>query len=686
MKQPSKIVSFHGTTLGALRTTGAVACIPAGPSPLLFDAVVGFGLQSRPDLLFLTALAERSAEINLGPGSVANPLLALVATPLPDGRSITLHDPATGRYLAAPPVQAADRLAGVTASRDRADAWEHFSLAPLPAEAGTPAVATLAAAVGVLFEEGLDVGSVVRCIQGASGAEAGWALNAVVPLLSRNALGALADQLLRTPELLERLKAIFPGNAWATAGLPDLVGWLSGRGTPPALAPEPPHAPAVPTKPSLMPRWVRGFSRDARPQPQGATADPAAAYAVSDKAVSATAGPAEPRRSMIRIGTDLDELALGADSGSFIAGGRFMSFPQACTSLARQKVEPRRRACIVMCARNEGIYLPEWIAYHRAIGFEHFFIYSNNNDDGSDALLAALARANVITWIDNEMAPGVRSQYKAYGHAFGILPEVLDFEWSLIVDADEFFVPNPDRFTTVSEFLFWQEKCQVDAIALNWRFLASNNEVSCLDQLMTERNTRFVGNPLIGDGFRLIKTIFRPRCMLRSRSHTPVCDERSSFTYRLSTGELHLYQSSPPGFHADAGFSDRVNTDNACIYHYYYKSASEWMWKSSRNRGDSPVRSGLPDRFFTEDWIKDFMRQNDEPDQEVENRLGVYRARIQQELAWLEGLPGIAEAVHGVREAYTVRLAELKTIVRSSPILERPSELSRRFLTLAGVL
>ena len=673
MIQYFSILSFHGTLLGAHRTSGAVACIPDGPSPLPFEGVTGLRLEGRPDLLLLAALAERPLEINLGPGSASNALLAVVTTPSLDDRRITLHDPTTGRYLAAPPVQAADRLAGVTASRDRADAWEQFTLAPLPGEAVTSAVAALSTAAQRLFADGLDVDAIERFIRGASGTGAGQALNAVVPLLSRTEIGRLADHLLRAPELLAKLVAIYPVDAWVTVGLPELVRWLSSR-EPAALADVAVSEPAP--KPQLLTRFVRGFSRDVRPQPLAASTSQPAAYPTS----------IEAPRTMIRIGADLDQLALGADSGSFIAGGRFMSFPQACTSLARQKVVPRRRACIVMSARNEGIYLPEWIAYHRAVGFEHFFIYSNNNDDGSDELLAALARANVITWIDNEMAPGVRSQYKAYGHAFGILPEVLDYEWSLIVDADEFFVPNPDRFSSVSDFLSWQEKREVDAIALNWRFLASNNDVGCLDQLMTERNTRFVGNPLIGDGFRLIKTIFRPHRMLRSRSHTPVCDERSSFTYRLSTGELHLYHSSPPGFHADAGFSDRVNTDNACIYHYYYKSASEWMWKSSRNRGDSPVHGGLPDRFFTEDWIKDFMRQNDEPDQEIDLKLPVYRSRIQHELARLRALPGIAQASRYVTEAYKVRLEELKSIVRSSPILEHPSELSRRYLTLAGVL
>ena len=49
--------------------------------------------------------------------------------------------------------------------------------------------------------------------------------------------------------------------------------------------------------------------------------------------------------------------------------------------------------------RNEGLYLVEWLAYHRQLGVDAFFIYANDNDDGSDALLAALSRAGVVNWI-----------------------------------------------------------------------------------------------------------------------------------------------------------------------------------------------------------------------------------------------------------------------------------------------
>ena len=54
------------------------------------------------------------------------------------------------------------------------------------------------------------------------------------------------------------------------------------------------------------------------------------------------------------------------------------------------------RALIVTCMRNEAPFLLEWIAYHRAIGFTDFLIYSNDCEDGTDDLLDRLAERGVV--------------------------------------------------------------------------------------------------------------------------------------------------------------------------------------------------------------------------------------------------------------------------------------------------
>ena len=87
------------------------------------------------------------------------------------------------------------------------------------------------------------------------------------------------------------------------------------------------------------------------------------------------------------IGPELDRLA---SDGS---GGEYVSLPHRCAVVARRAVTPRKDLCLVTCARDDGLHLLEWLAHHRSIGVELVFVYTNDNIDGSDELLRALAAA-----------------------------------------------------------------------------------------------------------------------------------------------------------------------------------------------------------------------------------------------------------------------------------------------------
>ena len=50
------------------------------------------------------------------------------------------------------------------------------------------------------------------------------------------------------------------------------------------------------------------------------------------------------------------------------------------------------RATAVLTVRNEGAFLLEWLAHHKGIGFTDFLVFSNDCDDGTDAMLDRLAR------------------------------------------------------------------------------------------------------------------------------------------------------------------------------------------------------------------------------------------------------------------------------------------------------
>ena len=50
------------------------------------------------------------------------------------------------------------------------------------------------------------------------------------------------------------------------------------------------------------------------------------------------------------------------------------SFAHRCNALARTHVAPRRTLAVLASARNEGLYLLEWVAYHKLIGVERLLM------------------------------------------------------------------------------------------------------------------------------------------------------------------------------------------------------------------------------------------------------------------------------------------------------------------------
>jgi hypothetical protein len=156
--------------------------------------------------------------------------------------------------------------------------------------------------------------------------------------------------------------------------------------------------------------------------------------------------PDRSRQHRILIGKDLDFIAN-------LNGMEGWTIPQCLNFLMLLQIRPTRRAAVVGTMRDDGIYTLEWIAYYLALGFEHVFIYTNDNDDGSDALLRILSRHNIITLIESETWGKVPPEVKAYEHSIHLLQELRAFEWVLYADSDEYFVPAPRFDNSVTNVL-----------------------------------------------------------------------------------------------------------------------------------------------------------------------------------------------------------------------------------------
>ncbi len=299
-------------------------------------------------------------------------------------------------------------------------------------------------------------------------------------------------------------------------------------------------------------------------------------------------------------------------------------------------IRPTRTAAAVVSAKNEGCSLLECLAHSRAVGFEHIFFYTNDNTDGSEALLDALELAGPVTVVRNEVGRLASPQVKAYEHSVHLLRALRDFEWVSYFDVDEFLVPAEHHGYSVLQAIAAFERRypsparggRPSAICYNWHWYGSQGQIRQRDGLVQERFTHSAASPLVKSLVRLadVDTM--------AAIHMPGPE-------RLALVNA-AFDPIAPGPDCMAPPPDPVHGK---LNHYYQKSFEEFGIKSDRGRGGAPgglEGKGL-DTFFA--WDVPATSANHSP---TPPRL---LARVHDELAALLAMPGVAAAARQAREA-----------------------------------
>ena len=100
---------------------------------------------------------------------------------------------------------------------------------------------------------------------------------------------------------------------------------------------------------------------------------------------------------------------------------------------------PGLRLGVVVIVRDEAPYLDEWLAYHHALGVQHFLIYDNGSTDALPEVVEPWLNHGLVTLLHWPLPGG---QIDAYSHALRFFGP--SFEWLAFFDVDEFVVPLVD--------------------------------------------------------------------------------------------------------------------------------------------------------------------------------------------------------------------------------------------------
>lgn len=238
----------------------------------------------------------------------------------------------------------------------------------------------------------------------------------------------------------------------------------------------------------------------------------------------------------------------------------------------------------ILTVRNEGAFLLEWLAHHRATGFTRFLIFSNDCTDGTSQMLDRLHTLGLITHIANDGPHDEGPQWAALKKA-DRHPLKRAADWVMYLDIDEFVNIHTGNRTIPALLAALP---QATAIPLTWRFFGNAGIVRYDDKPVTRTFTSAAPAVLYWPWrAALFKTLFRNDGIYAKLGvHRPRNPDRD----RLNQARWFDGSGRPLGtaFHTTRIFSDfgQDNYHLAQLNHYALGAMESYLLKADRGRAN----------------------------------------------------------------------------------------------------
>ena len=261
---------------------------------------------------------------------------------------------------------------------------------------------------------------------------------------------------------------------------------------------------------------------------------------------------------------------------------------------------PRHHLAAMIRVKDEARFLPEWLAHHVALGFEHVYVYDNNSADGLEQVIAPFVERGLVTYVPWPTVPASPSSHLDFLARFGAANE-----WVAFFDADEFLVEaSPGALVDVLA------GSDAPAIAVNYRYFGSSGHDRIPEGLIT---AAFDHADLGLDPH--VKVIARPAMVRRYRNP-------HNWYYRR--GRL---ARTPDGRRVFGTFVTPSDVPRLVLRHYVYRSREDYSRKVRRGFADA---AGVRDAARSAELIEREFRQHNDvrapvPGQAVEATAGLLR-------------------------------------------------------------
>ncbi len=142
---------------------------------------------------------------------------------------------------------------------------------------------------------------------------------------------------------------------------------------------------------------------------------------------------------------------------------------------------------VITTMKNEGAFLLEWVAHHKALGFDHLLICTNDCADPTREMALRLQELGLVrhhaskAWDVTSIQRAALKQATRYD-------EVKGADWIYVCDADEFLVVKWGDGS--ARALVAAAGAETEVISVPWRIFGPDDRVAYEDRPVTQQFTR----------------------------------------------------------------------------------------------------------------------------------------------------------------------------------------------------
>lgn len=228
--------------------------------------------------------------------------------------------------------------------------------------------------------------------------------------------------------------------------------------------------------------------------------------------------------------------------------------------------------CVI--GKNENLYIREFIDYYYNLGYNHIYLYDNNDINGErfEDIIQDYIKIGFVSLIDYRGIQGsnINPQLNAYRDCYDKFN--MTYNWLSFFDIDEYLEINPS-YSKIQNFLSSKRYAHCQNIKINWVYYTNNNSLYYENKPLQKRVNIPIYNLSLNQHIKsTVKgNLSKNFWSLANNPHTSLIN----FTTCSSSGRIINFSSpliNPPDY------------KYAYIKHYQNKSFEEYCLKIKRGR------------------------------------------------------------------------------------------------------